>query len=178
MIFEMRVQQKLFEAAEEQMTAWKDPPEEAIEAANVAALVSACTDYPEDLRELLACVFKILKGQFRSNWDDLGRSIDVLTARAVKTARDALETATAYVQRTGNAVGDLTALATAIEALLAHRERILTSWPWSNRPLPKANERVREMLARSQEDFANGRHEDIRDVMARVRAGGSVVAKE
>src|SRR5262249_60577419 len=97
----------------------------------------ACTRYPENLRDLMRNVLRTIEGQFRSHWDELGKSIELHSGRAVSTARGALEAAAAYRDRTGHDVGDLAALAASIEELVAYRERILRTWPWSTRPYPK-----------------------------------------
>jgi hypothetical protein len=195
--FRMRVQFAAVNAAEEQMTAWEEPSEEPMRAADVSALVKVCVAYPADMRAIVGTVLDELRGKVivggeyrdsagqRVSCDAVGHALARLFSRCIKTARRALATAESYGRLTGATVEGLADLADALAQLEEHRGRVVSGWPWSDRPLPTLDPEQRRQLNERHERIRQARErgeplpgEKLGDILARLSAGGPLVPEE
>jgi hypothetical protein len=120
---------------------------------------------PEILKEILRKVFGLIEGEPSESYDELGEQLKSRIERHLDSLTTLERTAQRVMDR-GHHVDKIEQLRNDIEEIEKLRDKVVSTWPWTSRPLPPVN---RKMVAESRAARARGDHgEPIQDLIRRL----------
>ncbi len=166
-----RLQSGRVRVLEETVEAWQLAHAEAMRARAMEDLVSESLTFPDGLRAVWTRILEDVREDRIREFQITGQAILHLFDRAINLLTVLKQSAQKVASDTGHTVEGLDKLDAAASDLQQLRDHIKASWPWDDRPWPPLD---RAMVEGSRADIAAGRHEDVKSVLERVRADGSI----
>jgi hypothetical protein len=138
------------------------------------ALVAHCLRLAKDSRQLWESTWARAEAGHVHDFDKMGELLDDVLDRCALVQQEVAVGVKTLATHLGIEIAGLAELESALPAFQAWSRKALSAWPRPARFRPKFDA---AKLARSREQAARGEHEAIEDVLARVEAGGPLVAE-
>jgi hypothetical protein len=163
---------------EKHLQDWEEAPKE--ESAAISAedrfmaelLVDQCFRTIERARKLWDYYWNRAKEDQVGDFDRVGELLDEVFDRCSKVAADIASGVRTKANAHGVEISRLVELETEAPSFQAWARKVQAVWPRPSRFRPAFDPAE---LAQGRQDVANGNYEPIKDILDRVKAGGSVV---